>query len=262
MADLFSLKDKVVLMTGGSRGLGFAMARGMAEHGAHVVLNGRQRQTVEAKANELSATGLAASALAFDVADSEACVAGVKSVIDQHGRLDVLVNNAGTAEYSAVTEYPTDMWQRLMDIHLTASFVLARESGRQMVAQGRGTIINISSVAGPAIALPTMPAYAAAKAGLTGLTRALAVELGPQGVTCNCIAPGYFHTELGGALTEGEPPPEPVRLFYDKVSEHTPLGRWGDPSEIAGIAVFLASDAASYVNGSILTIDGGMSVLQ
>ena len=261
MSDLFSLDGKVILMTGGSRGLGFAMARAMAEHGAHVVLNGRHEETVAAKAEELTSTGLSASSLPFDVSDTDACIAGVKSVIDDRGHLDVLVNNAGTAEYAPFTEYPLDMWDRLIGIHLTGAFVLAREAGRHMVERGKGTIINISSIAGADVAFPTTPAYTAAKAGLVGLTRLIAVELGPQGVTCNAISPGFFHTGLGGAFTEGEPPSEEAMPFYKLATERTPVGHWADPKDIAGIGVFLASDAASFVNGAVLTIDGGLTAL-
>ena len=262
MADLFSLKDKVILITGASRGLGFAMGEAMAEYGARVVLSGRSQEKIDAKAKQLTDRGLLASTLCIDVGNSDDCVSGIKQVIDDQGRLDVLVHNAGNAEYAPVTEYPTDMWQRLMDVHLTAGFVLSREAGRHMAERGSGTIINIGSIAGGKIAFPTIPAYAAAKAGLEGLTKLLAVELGPKGVTANCIAPGYFHTELGGTLTEGEPPPEAVKPFYRLVEEHTPLGRWAQPSEIAGLGVFLASDSASYMNGAIIYIDGGMSVMQ
>ena len=262
MGDLFSLDGKVILVTGASRGLGYAMAEAMAAYGAHVVLAGRVPESLEAKARTLTDRGFAASTLRLDVGDREACVAAVARVIAERGQLDVLVNNAGNAEYAALTEYPTEMWQRLIDVHLTGSFVLAREAGRHMAARGKGTILSVGSIAGGKIAFPTIPAYAAAKAGLEGLTKSLAVELGPKGVTANCIAPGYFHTELGGSLTEGEPPPEAVKPFYRLVEEHTPLGRWAQPREIAGLAVFLASDAASYMNGATIYIDGGMSVMQ
>jgi len=262
MADLFSLKDKVALITGASRGLGYAMADAMAEYGAHVVLAGRVQETLDTKIKQIMEKGLSASSLQLDPGDSNACVSGIAKVVADYGQLDILVNNAGNAEYAPVTEYPTDMWQRMIDVHLTGSFVLAREAGRHMAERGKGTIISIGSIAGGKIAFPTIPAYAAAKAGLEGLTKLLAVELGPKGVTANCIAPGYFHTELGGTLTEGEPPPEAVKPFYQLVEEHTPLGRWAQPHEIAGLAVFLASDSASYMNGATVHIDGGMSVMQ
>ncbi|MSP52095.1 MAG: SDR family oxidoreductase [Alphaproteobacteria bacterium] len=262
MKNLFSLKGKVALVTGASRGLGFAMAEAMADYGAHVVMNGRHKKTLDPKVKKLLDKKLPVSGAVFDVAEPAACVKAVADVIKQHGHLDILINNAGTAEYSPVTDYPLEMWNRLLNIHLTGAFVLAREAGRHMADRGKGTIINIGSIAGPKIAVPNMPAYATAKAGLEGLTRALAVELGPKGVTANCIAPGYFHTELGGSLKEGEPPPDAATAFYRMVEEHTPLRRWAKPGEIAGLTVFLASDAASYMNGSVIYIDGGMSVLQ
>lgn len=169
MKNLFSLKGKVALVTGASRGLGFAMAEALADYGAHVVMNGRHKKTLDPKVKALADKKLAVWGAAFDVADADACAKAVADIVKQHGHLDVLVNNAGTAEYAPVTDYPLDMWERLIGIHLTGAFVLAREAGRHMAARGKGTIINIGSIAGPKIAVPMMPAYATAKAGLEGL---------------------------------------------------------------------------------------------
>src|SRR5262249_5015296 len=155
---------------------------------------------------------------------------------------------AGVQHRQALAEFATADWRRLLDSHLTAAFVLAREAGRGMASRGKGRIIITASMMGARIARPGVPAYVAAKAGADGLTKALAVELGPKGVTCNALAPGYFATEMNTALVQN---PEFTRM----VSNRTPLGRWAEPSEIGGAAVFLASDAASYVNGHTLFVD-------
>ena len=252
MGDLFSLAGKVALVTGASRGLGLAMARAMAAAGAHVVLNGRNAETLEDRVRELSAEGYAASAAAFDVADEAAATAAIQGVVQRHGRLDVLLNNAGTAQPIAFEELGTEDWRRLIDTNLTSCFVLAREAAGPMIAQGSGRIIMTASVMS-VLARPGIASYVATKTGLAGLTRALAVELGPKGVTCNAIAPGYFRTDLTSRLVAD---PE----FDSLVRRRTPLGRWGEPRELGGVVVFLASDAGSFVNGHVLVVDGGLTV--
>ncbi len=262
MRDLFSLDGRVAFVTGGSLGLGNAMARGMAEYGAHVVINARNEERLNAKVEELRAEGFSAEALPFDVADFDACIAAIATIVAKHGHIDVLINNAGMSESVPLVDYSLELWQRHIDVHLTASFILAREAGRQMAAQGKGSIINISSVAGPDIAMPTIPAYTAAKAGLNGLTKSIAVELGPKNVRCNSIEPGYFETDLGGALSEGEAATEAQQIFVNDLVEHTPLRRMADARELAGLAIFLASDASSFVTGGVFIIDGGITVMQ
>jgi gluconate 5-dehydrogenase len=249
LSTLFSLEGRVALLTGASRGLGFAMAQAMAEAGAKVVLNARDATTLDAAAAKIPG----AEASSFDVADEAAVKRAVAAIERRHGAIDVLVSNAGIQHRRPLAELATEDWKRLLDTHLTAAFVLAREVSRGMAARGRGRIIMTASMMGPRLARPTIAPYAAAKAGLTGLTRALAVELGPKGITCNAIAPGYFATEMNTALIENAE-------FNDFVQKRTPLGRWAQPSEIGGVAVFLASDAASYVNGHTLFVDGGLTV--
>jgi gluconate 5-dehydrogenase len=252
MGQSFSLVDKVALITGASRGLGWVMAEAMAEAGAHVVLNGRAEARLSERVEALKARGLSAASAAFDVVDREVATRKIASIIDAHGRLDVLVNNAGTQHRQSFLEFENADWDRLLEVNLTATFVLARAAAKHMVTRASGRIINTVSIMGP-LARPTISAYVAAKGGLAALTRALAVELAAKGVTCNAIAPGFFATEMNTALTEN---PE----FDAFVRGRTPMARWGRPEEIAGAAVFLASDAASYVNGHVLVVDGGLSV--
>jgi gluconate 5-dehydrogenase len=252
MSSLFGLDNKRVLITGSSRGLGWAIALEVARAGATVLLNGRSAEALDRRAAELREMNLKAETAPFDVCDAKAAIAAVADLAERHGRLDGLINNAGIQHRAKLTEFDTVDFARIIDTNLTACFVLAREAARLMLAQsGGGRIINVASIMGP-LARPTVSAYVASKGGVAALTRALAVELGPQGVTCNAIAPGFFATEMNTKLTQD---PE----FTAFVERRTPLGRWGRPEEIAGAAVFLLSDAASYVNGHILFVDGGLS---
>jgi gluconate 5-dehydrogenase len=248
---LFSLKDKVALVTGAGRGLGLEIARHLAGAGAHVYVNGRDAARLSAPVAAIVAEGGKAQALAFDVADETAVTAAFATIAKAHGRLDVLVNNVGLRNRKAALELTAAEVRSLIDADLVSAFLTSRAAAQMMIPRRWGRIINVTSIAGP-LARHGDPAYAAAKAGLAGLTRALAADFGPHEITVNGIAPGFFATETNAAIA-ADPELGPT------YSRRTMLGRWGRPEEIAGAAVFLASEAASFVTGHILTVDGGTS---
>ncbi len=245
----FSLAGKLALVTGAGRGLGFEIAKGLAAAGAHVVLNGRSQPALDAAVAAVQAAGGSAEALAFDVTDARAVEHSMADLFARHSRFDILVNNVGRRDRRALFDFGLEDVRALLEADLVAPFHLSREAARLMIPAKRGRIINITSIAGPIAGAGDTP-YTAAKGGLEALTRALAAELGQYRITVNGIAPGVFATETNAeALAD--------KAVADWMKERTSLGRWGEPAEIAGAAVFLASDAASYVTGQILVVDGG-----
>jgi gluconate 5-dehydrogenase len=249
---MFSLKGRVALVTGASRGLGFAMAKALGQAGATIAINARNAEALGKAAELLRKDGIAATAMPFDVSDEQAAVDAVARVVRDNGKIDILISNAGSNIRGAVVDYKTADFHSVINTHLTAGFILAREAAKVMVRNRHGRIISTTSIMGR-VARPTVPAYAAAKAALDGLTRAMAVELGPHGVTVNAIAPGYFVTEINTPLLAN-------KEFTAMVERRTPVGRWGQPDELGAAALFLASDEASYVNGHTLVVDGGVTI--
>ena len=244
----FSLTDRIALVTGSSRGIGRAIALGLAEAGAKVILHGRDPDRLKATAANFPGP---AGTIAFDVSDTGATKAAFETIVKDHGRLDILVNNAGVIPRKPLLETTDDDWAQVIDSNLSAYFRLSREAARLMVPAKSGRIIMISSIMG-LVGRPTIPGYITAKAGLHGMVRALSAELAPHSVTVNAIAPGFMPTDATETL-HNDP------KFNEWIASRAPMGRWGRPEELAGPAVFLASDAASYVTGHILVVDGGLT---
>lgn len=249
----FGLEGRVALVTGARRGLGFEIARALAGSGAHVILAGRDDSGLAASESALISEGLSCSRLAYDMQDFQAVRGAFAQIGARQGRLDILVNAAADRNRKLLAEFSDDEIAHLVSADLTAAIVLCREAARLMVPARYGRIINLTSIAGE-VARSGDTVYTAAKHGLTGFVRGLAAEYGPHGITSNAIAPGGFATEANAAAKA-----DPV--VGEHFARRTALGRWGEPAEITGAAVFLASEAASYVTGHILFVDGGHTAM-
>ena len=250
MREPFDLTSRRALVTGGGSGLGLAIARGLAQAGAAVVINGRNRARLDAAAQALKEDGLGIEVAAFDVTRSEAVSASV-AALERIGPIDILVNNAAVNRRAPLDTFTDDEWRSLMAANVDGPFFVARAVIPGMKARRRGKIINLCSLASD-LGRPNIVPYATSKGGVRMLTRALAVELAPHNIQVNGIAPGFFRTEMNAALVADAE-------FSAWVARRTPAGRWANPPEIAGAAVFLASAAADYVTGHILAVDGGFS---
>ena len=245
------MSDKVALVTGGSRGIGRAIALRLAAEGARVVVNyqGNQAAADEVVA-AIQATGGQACAVQADVRDVAQAQALIDAAKDTYGRLDILVNNAGTTRDTLIMRMSEEDWDVVLDTNLKGAFNCIKAATRQMVRQRYGRIVNITSVSGIA-GNPGQANYASAKAGLIGLTKTVAKELGSRGITCNAVAPGYVPTDLTSSL-----PPELIQLAV----ERTPLGRMGAAEDMAAAVAFLASDEAAFITGQVLAVDGRLSI--
>jgi gluconate 5-dehydrogenase len=247
----FRLGGRVALVTGSSMGIGLALARGLAQAGATVVLNGRDADRLDAAHRLLQDEGLAVQQRGFDVCDAAAVDLAVADIEAAFGPIHILVNNAGIARRGLFQEASAADWRAVLSTNLDSAFVVGQAVARRMLSRQAGRIINVCSVMSE-ITRPGAAAYAASKGGLKMLTKGMAVDLGPHGITVNGIAPGYFKTALTAPLANDEG----ARAW---ITGHTPVGRWGELDDLAPAVVFLASDAARYVNGHLLVIDGGMT---
>lgn len=255
MPALFDLTGRTALITGSVRGIGFSLAEGLGEAGATVIVNGRQQPAVDEAVARLQAKGYQARGAVFDVADEAAVIAAFEAFDKEGVEVDILINNAGIQFRKPMVELELKDWQRVLDTNLTAAFIVGRETAKRMIARGRGgKIINIASLVSEA-ARATVAPYTAAKGGIKMLTRSMAAEWARFNIQANSIGPGYILTEMNTALIDN---PE----FDAWVKSSNPAGRWGKPEELAGTAVYLASNASNYVNGQIIYVDGGwLSVL-
>jgi NAD(P)-dependent dehydrogenase (short-subunit alcohol dehydrogenase family) len=246
---LFDLSGRVALVTGGNKGLGLAMARGLAEAGADVVLASRNEAELKAALDSiLSSTGRNGTYVVCDVADRKQVDALATTAVERMGRVDILINNAGMNHPQPIDQVTDDVWDRILEVNLSSCMALTRAIVPGMKARQWGRVIHISSIMG-LVSKEKRNAYSATKAALVGLCRASALDLGPNGVTVNCIAPGPFLTDMPmSILSDAE-----KKVFADR----TALGRWGQPAELVGPAIFLCSEAGSYVTGHCLFVDGG-----
>lgn len=249
---LFDLAGRRALVTGSSQGIGLALARGLAKHGAAIVLNGRDRGKLKAAAETLQREGLNAVEISdFDVTDGAAVKRGVDHIEAEIGAIDILVNNAGMQFRAPLEDFPGDRWEQLLKTNISSVFYVGQAVARHMIGRGEGKIINIASVQSE-LARPGIAPYTATKGAVKNLTRGMCADWARHGLQINAIAPGYFKTPLNQALVDNEE-------FSSWLAKRTPAGRWGDVDELVGAAVFLSGKASSFVNGHTLYVDGGIT---
>jgi gluconate 5-dehydrogenase len=249
--NLFDLTGRTALITGSSKGIGFALARALGAAGARVVLNSRDAQALATACEVLRGEGIQADAAAFDVTDADAVEAGVARVEGEVGAIDILVNNAGMQHRGPFAEFPIDAWHKITTTNIDSVFLVGRAVAQRMIPRGRGKIINICSVQSE-LGRPGIAPYAATKGAVKMLTKGMAIDLGKYGIQVNGLGPGYFKTELTQTLVADA-------AFTGWLNGRTPAGRWGEVQELGGAAIFLASEASSFVNGHILYVDGGIT---
>jgi gluconate 5-dehydrogenase len=251
--ELFDLSGKTAIVTGGSRGIGKEMAEGLAEAGASLMLCARREEWLDETLEEFRSKGFRVEGKVGDVSKAEDVQAVVDETINVFGKIDVLVNNAGISWGAMPEEMPLAQWQKVLDVNLTGCFLFAQIAGREMLKNSSGSIINIASIAGLKSSAngPFYAGYAASKAGLVGLTRELAASWGRKGIRVNAIAPGFFHSRLADKV---------IDIYERSIQENNIIPRIGEEGELKGAAVFLASDASSYITGQTIVVDGGMTV--
>jgi NAD(P)-dependent dehydrogenase (short-subunit alcohol dehydrogenase family) len=247
--NILSLEDKIAVVTGGTSGIGRALSLGLADAGAHVVASARRQQQVEETADAIEARGRQTVRLASDVCDRASLESLLAATVEKFGKVDILINCAGRIKRTPTLTMPEEEWTSILDTNLTGTLRACQVFGKHMLERGYGRIINISSL-NAFVALSEVAAYAASKAGVGSLTRSLAVEWSKRGVTVNAIAPGVFRTELNAQLLDSTPRGQELLM-------RTPMGRFGKTEELVGAAIYLASDAASFVTGQTLVVDGG-----
>jgi gluconate 5-dehydrogenase len=250
----FSLKGKIIFVTGSSRGLGWAMAQACAQAGATMILHGRSEQALKKRCEQLNKQGLESGYLCFDVEDRDALEKAIPTILKRHGGIWGLINNVGCTKHAHLFDAEVEGYELLLKVHLLAPMILTKAAARRMrknEGRDRGRILNIGSIAvtSPRAGIGN---YAAAKNAVIGFTRSMSSDLGEYGICCNAISPGYFMTDLTRKLQDDHE-------FWARIEQRTPARRWGDPKELGGAAVFLMSEASSYISGQNLYVDGGMS---
>ncbi|WEX79384.1 SDR family oxidoreductase (plasmid) [Sinorhizobium numidicum] len=248
---LFDLTGRRALITGSSQGIGYALGRGLAEHGAAIVLNGRDRSKLASAASSLKDAGHDVAVSDFDVTDPAAVKRGVDAIEQDIGPIDILINNAGMQFRTPLEDFPAERWEQLLRTNVSSVFYVGQAVARHMIARGAGKIINIASVQSE-LSRPGIAPYTATKGAVRNLTRGMCTDWAKHGLQVNAIAPGYFKTPLNQALVDSHD-------FSSWLEKRTPAARWGEVEELVGAAVFLASRASSFVNGQTLYVDGGIT---
>ncbi len=246
---MFSIENKKVLITGSSQGLGFAFAEGLGTAGAEIILNGRSEDKLTEAAAKLAEKGIKTHACAFDVTNEEQVSAAIEKIEAEAGPIDVLINNAGMIARSPFEDFDAKTWWGVVELNLKSPFLVGKAVGKKMIGRKKGKMINITSLLSEG-ARPTISPYTASKGGLKMLTKAMAVEFAKHNVQVNAIGPGYFATELNKTLKANKD-------FDNWVCTRTPSGRWGDPKELIGAAIFLSSSASDFITGQTIYVDGG-----
>ena len=251
MANLFNLDSKVALITGSSQGIGLALAKGLAQHGARIILNGRDSSKLKQAAKELAKHSEKIDLLPFDVTDEEQINRVLSNYQQESCGIDILINNAGIQYRKPLEEYPSDKFEHLMKTNVQSIFYVSKAVVGRMINQNAGKIINIASVQA-ALARPGIAPYTTTKGAVSNLTKGMAADWAKFGIQCNAIAPGYFDTPLNEALVKDD-------SFSKWLIERTPAGRWGKVEELVGVCIFLSSKASSFVNGQTIYVDGGIT---